>query len=121
MRVKTYFGTRVSFRRSIFSGNPSGGCTARQEHQESILDKHIRKIFSLFALVMIGLFIFGLVKDVWSNLNWAMLAVGGLVCVLVFRNFVYIFNFSYALACMLNGALLAAWFANAPAILLAGT
>jgi steroid 5-alpha reductase family enzyme len=84
------------------------------------LDKHIRKIFSLFAVVMIALFVLRLRADIWAPLNWAMLGASVLVCVLVFRSFVYIFNFSYGLASMLNGALLAIWFANPPAILLGG-
>ncbi len=67
---------------------------------------------------MIAVFIMRLRADIWTPLNWLMLAVGVTVCLLVFRIFVYIFNFSYSLACVLNGALLAAWFGNAPALLL---
>lgn len=84
------------------------------------MDKNIRKIFSIFVVVMIVLFVMRLRANVWTELNWLMLAVGAVVCVLVFRVFVYIFNFSYALACIFNGLLLAAWFANAPALLLGG-
>jgi steroid 5-alpha reductase family enzyme len=84
------------------------------------LDKHIRKIFSLFVVVMIVLFVMRLRAEMWTLPNWVMLGAGVLACVLVFRNFVYIFNFSYGLASMLNGAFLAIWFANAPAILLGG-
>jgi steroid 5-alpha reductase family enzyme len=84
------------------------------------LDKHIRKIFSLFVVVMIALFVMRLRADIWTLPNWVMLGAGMLACVLVFRSFVYVFNFSYGLASMLNGAFLAAWFANAPAILLGG-
>jgi len=84
------------------------------------LDKHIRKIFSLFVLVMIGLFVMALRGGYWSPLNWAMLAVAAVSCVLIFRCFVYVFNFSYGLVCVLNGALLAIWFGNTAAILLGG-
>ena len=84
------------------------------------MDKHIRKIFSLFVLVMIGLFVLALRGGFWSPLNWAMLGVAAICCVLVFRCFVYIFNFSYGLACVLNGLLLAVWFGNTVAILLGG-
>jgi steroid 5-alpha reductase family enzyme len=84
------------------------------------LDKHIRKIFSVFALVMIAMFVTGLTMGIWSNLNWIMLGVGALCCLLVFWNFVFVFNFSYALACVINGSVLAAWYANGPAILLGG-
>lgn len=82
------------------------------------MEKHIRKIFSLFVVIMIALFVMRLRADIWTPLNWAMLTVGAVVCVLVFRVFVYIFNFSYGLACILNGALLATWFGNPPAVLL---
>ena len=84
------------------------------------MDKHIRKIFSVFALVMIGLFVMALRMGYWSPLNWAMLIVAALCCVLVFKSFVYIFNFSYGLACVLNGALLALWFGNTASLLLGG-
>jgi steroid 5-alpha reductase family enzyme len=84
------------------------------------LDKHIRKIFSLFVVVMIALFVMRLRAEMWMLPNWVMLGAGMLACVLVFRSFVYVFNFSYGLASMLNGAFLAAWFANAPSILLGG-
>ncbi len=83
------------------------------------MDKHIRKIFSVFALVMIAVFIVAVRGGYWSNLNWMMLTGSVVCCVLVFRTFVYIFNFSYALTCILNGTLLAVWFAN-PAAILAG-
>jgi len=69
---------------------------------------------------MIALFVMRLRADMWSPLNWAMLAIGMFSCVLIFRSFVYVFNFSYGLASMLNGALLAVWFANIPAMLLGG-
>jgi steroid 5-alpha reductase family enzyme len=85
------------------------------------LDKHIRKIFSLFVVVMIALFVMRLRADIWTPLNWVMLAASAVCCLLVFKSFVYIFNFSYGLVSMVNGALLAAWFGNAPAILLGST
>jgi len=84
------------------------------------VDKHIRKIFSVFALVMLVLLIYAITNGFWSNLNWMMLTGSAVCCVLVFLTFVYIFNFSYALACILNGTLLAVWFMNGPAILLGG-
>jgi steroid 5-alpha reductase family enzyme len=69
---------------------------------------------------MIGIFIVAVRMGFWSPLNWGMLAVAAICCILVFKSFVYIFNFSYGLACILNGLLLAVWFGNAPAILLGG-
>jgi len=84
------------------------------------VDKHIRKIFSVFALVMLALCVVAVIGGFWSTLNWIMLTGSAVCCVLVFLTFVYIFNFSYALACILNGTLLAVWFMNGPAILLGG-
>lgn len=56
---------------------------------------------------MMILFGMRLAAGAWTELNWAMLLVSGLSCVLVFKCFVYIFNFSYALACIFNGLILA--------------
>ncbi len=69
--------------------------------------KHIRKIFSVFALVMIVVFSLRLSADVWTPVNWGMMAISAVACLLVFRCFVQIFNYSYALACIANGALIA--------------
>lgn len=66
----------------------------------------IRIIFSTFGLVMIGVFIWRLVHGAWSPVNWTMLAIASTACLLVFVRFVYIFNFSYALCAILNGALI---------------
>jgi len=69
--------------------------------------KNIRAIFSVFALAMMALFFMRVYADAWSVINWGMLGVSAAVCLLVFRCFVYIFNYSYALACLINGSLLA--------------
>ena len=71
------------------------------------MDKHIRKIFSVFVLGMMILFGMRLAAGAWTELNWVMMLVAGLSCLLVFRCFVYIFNFSYSLACIFNGLILA--------------
>ena len=84
------------------------------------MDKHIRKIFSVFVLGMIALFVMRLMADAWSTINWAMLAISAIACLMVFRCFVYIFNFSYALACTFNGALLALEFNTTAGWLLGG-
>ena len=84
------------------------------------MDRHIRKIFSVFVLGMIVLFVMRLNAGVWSGLNWAMLAISAVCCLLVFRSFVYIFNFSYALASVLNGALLASMLPGTGGLLLGG-
>jgi steroid 5-alpha reductase family enzyme len=84
------------------------------------LDKHIRKIFSVFALGMIILFVMALQMGIWSPLNWAILIASAVCCLLVFKSFVYIFNLSYGLACVVNGSIFAIWFSNSAAILLGG-
>ncbi|MFW2405906.1 MAG: DUF1295 domain-containing protein [Gammaproteobacteria bacterium] len=74
----------------------------------------IRIIFSTFGLVMIGLFVWRLVQGTWTPVNWTMLAIAATACLLVFVRFVYIFNFSYALCAILNGALI--WVARPSAV-----
>ena len=81
------------------------------------MDKHIRKIFSVFVLGMIVLFVLRLRADAWEPVHWMLLGTGALCCLLVFRVFVYIFNFSYALVCLLNGLLLCVLYPNLAAIL----
>lgn len=82
--------------------------------------KHIRKIFSVFALVMLALLVSRIYADAWTPLNWVMLGVSAAVCLLVFNCFVYIFNYSYSLACLINGIVLAAASGTAPGYLLGG-
>lgn len=83
------------------------------------MGRKIQIIFSGFALVMLGLTIWRVSAGLWSNLNWAMLAVAAVCCLLVFLRFVYIFTYSYALAAIINGALIWAWLPS-PAGALAG-
>lgn len=80
----------------------------------------IRVIFSLFALIMIALFGYGAVVGAWSLVNWGMLAVAFVCCLLVFVRFVYIFNFSYALCAIFNGALIWAARPSAASALIGG-
>ncbi len=82
--------------------------------------KHIRKVFSAFALLMIVLFVLRVSAGTWSVVNWGALAVAAVACLLVFRCFVFIFNYSYALACLLNGLLIAAAVQTPAALLLGG-
>jgi steroid 5-alpha reductase family enzyme len=84
------------------------------------LDKYIRQIFSVFVLGMIALFSMRLLAGEWTTLNWVMMAVAGISCLLVFRSFVFIFNLSYALACIFNGAILALELPTTGSILLGG-
>lgn len=74
------------------------------------MGKRIRIIFSVLVFVMLGLFGWRVYQGVWSPVNWTMLALAATACLLVFVRFVYIFNFSYALVTILNGALI--WIAR---------
>jgi steroid 5-alpha reductase family enzyme len=80
----------------------------------------IRQIFSVFALAMLALLVSRVYAGVWTETNWIMFSTAALVCLLVFGVFVYIFNFSYALACIMNGSLIAVALPTAPAFLLGG-
>ena len=66
----------------------------------------IRIIFSVFALVMMLVFGYRAASGAWSMVNWGMLTIAFISCLLVFVRFVYIFNFSYAICALLNGILI---------------
>lgn len=80
----------------------------------------IRIIFSVFALIMMVIFGYRAAVDAWSMVNWGMLFVSFVCCLLVFVRFVYIFNFSYALCAILNGALIWAMRPSAASALIGG-
>ena len=84
------------------------------------MHKLIRQVFSVFCLVMLGLLIWRVIGEVWTPLNWGMFAVASLSCLLVFVNFVYVFNYSYAICVVLSSALI--WWAmpSVVAALMAG-
>jgi hypothetical protein len=68
------------------------------------MDRRIQLIFSAYGLVMLGLVIWRASTGAWSALHWAMLGVAAVCCLLVFVRFVFVFNFSYALSALINGA-----------------
>jgi steroid 5-alpha reductase family enzyme len=80
----------------------------------------IRQVFSVFALAMLGAMVVRLYAGVWTDLNWLMLGAACLACLLVFRCFVYVFNASYALACVINGALIMLMLPSVVSFLLGG-
>jgi steroid 5-alpha reductase family enzyme len=80
----------------------------------------IRTIFSVFALIMMALFGYGAAVGAWSMVNWGMLAVAFICCLLIFVRFVYVFNFSYALCAIFNGALIWATRPSAASALIGG-
>ena len=84
------------------------------------MDKQIRQIFSVFCLVMLGLMIWRVVGGVWTPVNWGMFAIALFCCTAVFANFVYIFNYSYALCVALNSAFIWVMLPGVTAALMAG-
>jgi len=70
------------------------------------MGSNIRKVFSVTALLIIATFIYMLWSGTWSPVNWGMLLIALLSCLLVFVCFLYIFNYSYALCAVLSGALI---------------
>jgi len=84
------------------------------------MGRKIQLVFQACGLLMLVLLIARARSGEWSTLNYLMLAVAGACCLLVFVRFVYVFNYSYALAAMLNGALLMAVRPSAVSLLLGG-
>ncbi len=80
----------------------------------------IRIVFSISALIMLLLFGYGVAAGTWSIVNWGMLAVALVCCLLIFVRFVYVFNFSYALCAVFNGALIWVTQPSAAAALIGG-
>lgn len=72
------------------------------------MNRTLQILFSVFGLIMLGIIGWRVYQDSWSIVNWGMLAVAALACLLVFRNFLYVFSYSYAVAAMGN-ALLIGW------------
>ena len=84
------------------------------------MDRRVQVIFSAYGLVMLGLVIWRVSTGAWSALNWAMLGVAAVCCLLVFVRFVFVFNFSYALSALINGLLIAVWQGSPAAWLVGG-
>ena len=55
-------------------------------------------VFSMFVLAMWVSFGVLLANGDWSRLQWCMLAVAHVACLIVFVNFVYVFNYGYAIS-----------------------
>lgn len=84
------------------------------------MHKNMRIAFSVSTLILMVVLGMRISAGVWSPINWFMLAIPALVCLLIFRCFVYVFNFSYALSCLLNGLLIAVTGQSVPGYLLGG-
>jgi len=104
----------------VFRFAPASGLGEYASGREQLLYKHIRTIFSVFALAMIVLFALKVSADAWAPVNWSMLLVSAAVCLLVFRRFLFIFNYSYSLASFINGITIIAITQNLAGLLLAG-
>jgi len=68
------------------------------------MGRKIQIVFQVCGLVMLALVVLRIRSGDWGLLNYLMLGTAAICCLLVFVRFVYIFNYSYALAAMLNGA-----------------
>jgi steroid 5-alpha reductase family enzyme len=84
------------------------------------MGKKIRIIFSVFALAMLGVFVWRLVMQQWLPVNWGMLAVAAGSCLLVFHRFLHIFTYSYAMCCVFNAVLILSVMPSPAAALIAG-
>lgn len=73
----------------------------------------IRIIFTLSVVAMWALFGIGLAAGTWTGTNWLMLALAHVSCAVVFRNFVYLFSYGYALSML---AVHAGVYASAPSL-----
>jgi steroid 5-alpha reductase family enzyme len=80
--------------------------------------RSLQIIFSLFALLILALIGWQLSAGTWSPVNWGMLAIAATCCLLVFVRFLYVFNYSYSLALMLNAMLIMAALRSPAALLL---
>ena len=72
----------------------------------------IRIVFSVCTLFLLGILIMRASAGVWTPLNWAMLVASGVCCLLVFVNFVFVFNYSYGLCSIVNAVLINVWHAS---------
>ena len=79
----------------------------------------IRYIFSLCVLAMWVLCGIGIANGQWTGIHWIMLGLAHIACAIIFRNFVYVFNYGYGTSMVLVNAAVIAW-KPAPAVLLVG-
>ena len=80
----------------------------------------LRTIFSLTVLALWALFGFGLVSGEWSSLEWLLLILGHIACLVIFLQFAWVFNYGYGLS-MTTCAIAVMALYPTPAGLLIGT
>jgi len=70
------------------------------------MGKTIRIIFSAFVLVMITVAVWRVSAGTWSWVNWGMVLISAVCCLLIFVRFLHIFTYSYALCSIFNALLI---------------
>ncbi len=80
----------------------------------------LRYIFPATIVAIWVLFGLALAGGSWSPVQWLLLGVAHLLCAIIFVNFVYVFNYGYALSKLVNSLLLIALLPSLPAALVAG-
>jgi steroid 5-alpha reductase family enzyme len=91
----------------LMENNHSG--RTRQRHGIAVGEGAIRKIFPVFVLVMWIVTGIRIAQGEWSTLNWAMVAAAALCCGVLWINFVYVFNYGYALSTFFINLLILVW------------
>jgi len=80
----------------------------------------LRVIFAVAILVMWVLFGLAWSQGSWTPLQWAMLGVAHVVCAIVFRNFVYVFSYGYAISLLLINLIVVATLPSVASALVGG-
>jgi steroid 5-alpha reductase family enzyme len=62
-----------------------------------------RVIFPATVLALWALFGIGLSSEAWTTTQWLMLLLAHLCCLIIFVNFIHVFNYGYGLALTVNG------------------
>lgn len=70
------------------------------------VSKWVQIGLTIFTVGMIVLFVMRLTAGLWVPLNWGMMLVPAIACLLIFVCFVYVFNYSYSLSAIGNGLLI---------------
>jgi steroid 5-alpha reductase family enzyme len=79
----------------------------------------LRTIFSLTVLALWALFGLGLASGAWTATHWALLIAGCACCLVIFREFAWVFNYGYGLT-MFAGSVIVMAMHPTPAGLLIG-
>lgn len=80
----------------------------------------LRFIFPATIVVLWVLFALAIAGGTWSPAQWLVLGLAHALCGVIFINFVYVFNYGYGLAKLVNSLALLALMPSLPAALVAG-